>query len=291
MPIDKLIDILVPVTLFEMMATLGLGVAAQQVMAVARNWSLLGRAGIANYALVPVCAVILLLLFHPPAMIAAGFLIAAACPGAPYGPPFTALAKGDVSVAIGLMVVLAGSSAILSPVVLHLTLPLASGKPPLDINVFKIGSTLLVTQLLPLGAGMAIRELYPRLANTLLKPGKYLSIVLNLVVFALILSVHYHVLLRIRPVGFVGMAVLALASVAFGWVLGGGHGGDRTALAFLTGVRNAGVSLVIATSSFPGTATVTATLAYALFQTIFLALLAASWTRWRRRTSIRTVKS
>lgn len=279
MVLDKIIDILVPVTLFEMMATLGLGVTVREVTGVVRNWSLLGRAGIANYGLVPASAVVLLLLIQPPAMIAAGFLIAVICPGAPYGPPFTGLAKGDITIAIGLMVVLTGSSAILSPVILYTLLPLTCGEQRIGINLFKMIRALFVAQLLPLAVGMVIRNYRPNLAEVLLKPGKLLSLVLNLVVLTFVLSVHYRVLLHIRPVGFVGMTALALAGVVFGWALGGGKGSNRTALAFLTGVRNAGVSLVVATTSFPGTDAVTATLAYALFQTIILALLAMSWGR------------
>ncbi len=280
MPIEKIINLLVLVTLFEMMMVTGLGVRAQQVMAVASNWRLVSRAAIANYIFVPACAFILLRLYQSPPLIAAGFLIAAACPGAPYGPPFTSLAKGQVPVAVGLMVVLAGSSAILSPLVLRLLLPLTSGKQHLDINVVRMVSILLMAQLLPLAIGMSVRAFLPALAEKLALPGKRLSVVLNLALFALILSVHYPILLQIRPIGFVGMAALALMSVGFGWLSGGGGKGVRTASAFLTGVRNAGVSLVIATSSFPGTAAVTAALAYALFQTIILAVLAVAWGRY-----------
>jgi bile acid:Na+ symporter, BASS family len=48
-----------------------------------------------------------------------------------------------------------------------------------------------------------------------------------------------------------------------------------------TGVRNVGVSLVIATGSFPGTPAVTAALAFAIFQTVVLALVAVAWGRLR----------
>jgi hypothetical protein len=44
-------------------------------------------------------------------------------------------------------------------------------------------------------------------------------------------------------------------------------------------VRNVGVSLVIATGSFPGTKAVTAATAFALFQTLVMALVALSWVR------------
>ena len=51
------------------------------------------------------------------------------------------------------------------------------------------------------------------------------------------------------------------------------------AMAIATSVRNVGVSLVIATSSFPGTQAVTAALASALFQTILMAIVALGWGR------------
>ena len=68
------------------------------MVGVARNGRLLALAALANYVCVPAAAVGLLLLFRAQPMIAAGFLITAVCPGAPYGPPFTAIAKGNTAV-------------------------------------------------------------------------------------------------------------------------------------------------------------------------------------------------
>ncbi len=51
------------------------------------------RGLIGSYVLVPLAAVGLLILFHAHPLVAAGFPMAAVCPGAPYGPPFTGLAK------------------------------------------------------------------------------------------------------------------------------------------------------------------------------------------------------
>jgi bile acid:Na+ symporter, BASS family len=59
------------------------------------------RAVVANYTLVPAAALGLLLLFHASPMIAVGLLVAAVCPGALYGPRFTAMAKGNVALAWG----------------------------------------------------------------------------------------------------------------------------------------------------------------------------------------------
>src|SRR5690242_16611093 len=121
---DRLINILAAVTLVELMLTIGLGASVPDVWGVARDWRGVTRALAANYLLVPAAAVGLIVLFRADTMVAAGVLVVAVCPGAPYGPPFTAIAKGDVARAVGLMVILAGSSAILAPVLLQLLLPL-----------------------------------------------------------------------------------------------------------------------------------------------------------------------
>lgn len=279
MPIDRIINLFVTIALVELMAAIGLSVTFADIAGVVKNRRLVFQAALANYVCVPATAVGLLLLFRAQPMVAAGFMITAVCPGAPFGPPLTAMAKGNVAVSVGLMVILAGSSAIVAPLLLHWTLPLVSGSESLNVDATRMLVTLLVTQLLPLCGGMAVRQWRPELAARLLKPATLTSEVLNLSMIGLILVVHFPILIAIRPRGFAGMLALVLAALAAGWLLGTPGQGNRKAMAISTAVRNVGVGLVIATSSFPGTAAVTATLAFALFQTIVLALIALGWGR------------
>lgn len=279
MNIDKLINILVTITLMEMMVSTGLGVTFVEVVAVAKNWRRVLLTGLANYVCVPAMAAGLLLMFHAHPMVEVGFLIVAVCPGAAYGPPFTGLAKGNVPLAVGLMVILAGSSAIIAPLLLHVFIPMLTADEPLKVDAAKMIVTLLVSQLLPLLAGLLVREWRPSLAEKLQKPATKLSAILNLVAFGFILIVRFQTLEHIRPMSFVGMAALLIGSVGAGWLLGGPGGDNRKATALTTAVRNVAVSLVIATGSFPGTSAVTAALAYGLFQTIVMALVAVGWGR------------
>jgi BASS family bile acid:Na+ symporter len=269
------------------MVTIGLGVTFADVVAVARNWQLVGKAALANYACVPAAAVALLLLFHANPYVAAGFLIAALCPGAPYGPPFTGMAKGNVAASVGLMILLAGSSALLAPLLLTFVLPFTLGflpplppdSKPLQIDALKVVSSLLLSQMLPLGVGLAIRQWRPFLAEKLKKPANLLSMVLNLSTLGVILSVQFEMLIDIPLRGYVGMLFLVAAAVGAGWFLGGPGAGNRTAMTMATSVRNVGVSLVIATGSFAGTQAVTAATAFALLQTVVMALVALGWGR------------
>ena len=80
-------------------------------------------------------------------MVAAGFLVLAVCPGAAYGPPFAGIARANVPLAVGLMVILAGTSTIISPALLHVLLPWASGGEAPDIDLMEMLGTLLATQI------------------------------------------------------------------------------------------------------------------------------------------------
>jgi predicted Na+-dependent transporter len=61
------------------------------------------------------------------------------------------MAKGNVPVSVGLMVVLAAFSAVLAPLLLSCLLPLVARGANLKVDTVKIVITLLITQLIPLG--------------------------------------------------------------------------------------------------------------------------------------------
>jgi BASS family bile acid:Na+ symporter len=277
--LDRLINILVMITLIEMMVAIGLGVTFTELFRITRNGRLVARAALANYVCVPAVTVGLLLLFASPAMVAVGFLILAVCPGAPYGPPFTAIAKGNLAVAVGLMVLLAGSCAILAPILLYALVPLVSGNDPLPVDAARIVITLLATQLVPLCVGLTVRQWRPTVADRLQKPAQRVSTLLNLAVVGFILGTQYHLLVGIPARAFVGMLGLLIASWAAGWLLGGRETDTRRAMTLTTSLRNVGVGLVIATGTFAGTPAVTAVLVYGLLEVVGSLLLALEWAR------------
>jgi bile acid:Na+ symporter, BASS family len=277
---DKLVNPLVLILLIEMMVATGLGVSFGDLAGVVKNAGLLARAALANYVLVPAAAILLLYLFHTAPMVTAGFLLVAVCPAAPFAPPLTAMARGNVNVAVGLMVVLAASSAILAPILLSFLLPLMARGANLKIDTFKIVTTLLMTQILPLGIGMLVHSRLQKHAAKLRQRANLLSAVLSLVVFALIISLQYKTLAEIRWVGFVGLILLILLCLTAGWIVGGQVIGIRRAVSLTTAARNVGVALVIATASFPDSAAVTAVIVVAIFQTVLLTLISLSMGRF-----------
>jgi BASS family bile acid:Na+ symporter len=212
-----LISLLVTITLIEMMFAVGLSVPLADLRIAIRNWRLLIRATLANYVCVPAAAIVLLLLVDTHPLVAAGFLILAVCPGAPFGPPLTSVANGDTPAAVGLMVLLAGSSAIIAPIALRCLLPFVSAGDPLLIDPGRIAITLLLTQILPLCLGIAIRHLWPIAAVRMQTPTNLVSKILNLFVVVLILITQFYSLAEIRPRGFAGMIVLIIFSWTADW--------------------------------------------------------------------------
>ena len=279
MSLDKLINLLVTITLIEMMVLIGLKVTFAELARTAGDWRLVARAAAANYLLVPALAIVLLVAFKADPMVAAGFLVLAVCPGAPFGPPFAGIARGNVPQAVSLMAILAGSSAIVSPLLLQASLPWVAGSEVLRIDVVGIVVALLITQLLPLLLGLLVRHRYPQLADRLANPLELVSKVLNLSVVVLILATQFQMLVSIEVRGFAGMLILLLGSLAIGWLAGGSGREDRRTMALTTALRNVGVGLVIVTGNFAGTPAVSAALAYGILE-VLGSLLVALW--WRR---------
>jgi BASS family bile acid:Na+ symporter len=231
---------------------------------------------VANFVLVPLVALGLLYCLQAPPLASVGFLILAVCPGAPVVPLFTEIARGDVSLAAGLMVILAALSAVLAPPLLTISLSWLSPAGDLQISYVAIAKTLVVSQLLPLAIGLGLHSGAPGLTRSLVKPVSVLANVLLLGVVALILATQYQTLDAFRLRGWIGMTLLLAATLSAGWLCGGPAHVTRRTLAVTTGVRNVAVGLVIVSASFAGTPAVTAVVAYTLvsiFGTLACALL------------------
>lgn len=266
--------------LIATMLVIGLKVRWAEVVAAANQVQLVALALIANFLLVPAVTGGLLWLFHPEPMIAAGFLILAVCPGAPVGPLFATIAKADVPSAIGLMVILAALSAVLSPLLLAVLLARFCPESDLQVNFLSIVQTLLVTQIVPLAIGLVIHERAPKFSSWIVNPLNLVANLLLLGVVALLLAAQYQTLASIHLRGWVGMLLLLASSLAIGWIFGGPSQATRATLALTTAVRNAAVGLVIVTTSFAGTAAGTAVVAYGLvsiFGTLACAFAYRAW--------------
>jgi BASS family bile acid:Na+ symporter len=259
-----LIATLVSVTLAEMMFAIGLRLSFSKLMDSMRGsrW-LIFRATMANYLIIPGITLFIILLFQVSPMMAAGILILAVSPAAPYGLPFTVIARGNLAMSTGLMVILAGTSALMAPLLLYLLLPvISSDELTLTIDTVKLLGNLFAVQLVPLGFGLSLGQWKPELSAKWVIPADRVSKVLNFLMIMSIAALQYKVIVEIGPMELSLMIILVLAGIVSGWMMGWPGKENRISLSIITSLRNMSLSIGIAATSFPGSPVLTTILAY-----------------------------
>jgi BASS family bile acid:Na+ symporter len=212
---------------------------------------------VANYLVVPAFTIIIIRFFGLPAMVGAGLLILGVAPAAPYGPPFTAIARGNLALSTAIMVILAGTSAFMVPLLLHLWLPLISaGDMTIKIDPARLIGTLFVIQLIPLCAGLALGQWRPELASSLSGPASHVSKVLNGLMITAIAVLQFSIFRNSNPAQIMIMGFLVVLALLTGWIASWPGRANRISGSIMTAMRNMSLGMGIAATSFPGTAVV-----------------------------------
>ena len=246
--LSPLARLLTYVFLVSVMLSVGLEVTGRQILDALRNVRLMGRALLANLVLVPLLGLLLVRLVPMPPDVAAGVLILAAAPGAPFAVQFTSKVKDAVAFAATLLFVL-------TLVALVVTAPLA-GFPlqvdtPLTLPVGRVALGVVLYLLLPLLAGFALQRWAAGLARALRKPVTLCAALSFPAVVLLTMGLKSAATRAIGVPPLVAMLLLVLGGMLIGWRLGGPEIGTRRVLATSTGMRNAMVALLVALTSFP----------------------------------------
>lgn len=258
------------------MFSMGLQVTGGQLTAALRRRRLMGRALVANLIVLPLSALALSRLVAMPDAVAAGFLIASIAPGASLSPKLSEIARADISFAVSLLFVLATLSVAATPLLAGLLLP---DNPALQFEPLKIIRILVVFQLLPLLAGLAVHRRRPELAGRLRRPVILLANVLFAVIVAFYLIRDFSALRALPPATLGAMVIMTFISLGAGWYLGGPDRATRQALAFGTSVEFTGLALLITSLSFPGTPANITVVAFGLIMIVINTTAALIWHR------------
>jgi BASS family bile acid:Na+ symporter len=245
--------------LCSMMLSIGLEVAWRQLLDAFRDWSLLGRALVANLVLVPLLGLVLARLFPMSPDIAAGMLILAAAPGAPFAVHFTSKAKDSVAFAAALLFVLTVVALVATPSVAGL---LIHADTPLTLPVWRVVRGAILFLVLPLFGGFALQYWSGTLARTLRKTATVCAAVCFPAVTVLTIEMKSAATRTIGVSALAALFLLVVGAMFLGWLMGGPDTGTRRVLAASTGMRNVMVSLLIAVTSFPNSAVDLAVLAF-----------------------------
>ncbi len=120
----------VMVSVILLMLGVGMGTSFRQVVDAVRQFGVVLRGVLANFLVTPVLIYLVLLSLPLPSDVKIGIMLMAAAPVAPMASPFVEVARGDVAYGVGLMVVVAILSVVLTPLILGLALPKERSRGP-----------------------------------------------------------------------------------------------------------------------------------------------------------------
>ncbi len=246
-----------------LMLGVGMSTSFRQVVDAVSEFGLVLRGVTANFVITPILIYLVLWSLPLAPDVKIGIMLMAAAPVAPMAPPFVESAKGDVAYGVGLMVVVAILSVVLTPLILGLALP--RSEEGVQLDPMQIVQTLVTVQLIPIGIGMAVRQQSPAWAERLLKFVPRIGQIGLVVGVGLLLASQSEHILSLSMVTYVVLIILVVGCLFIGdWMLIGQAVGMRRALAVSTAIRNIPLAFLIASSSFPDSAVGPVTLVFSV---------------------------
>ena len=222
----SLIKSVLEVIIFILMLSLGVNQSLADLVAFWRHQGALLRSLLAVVVLFPLVVFILLKLFPVPGGVVAGLAILAAVPGAPVTYKRSALAGGDPVYTSNLHMTLALLTIIVTPVILSIFYGQFDLALEDQITVLQIARQVAAVQFLPIGIGLLLQRVSPRLVERIRQPLEKLAhlafmAMAGIFLFPLIL---WTIVQLVWPLGLVSIALfatVAILTLAIGYGLGG----------------------------------------------------------------------
>ena len=226
------------------MIAMGLSLTVDRVIEPLRDMRTVGLLLAANFAVVPAVAIVVARLLPMDQAAGTAVIIYGCCAGAPFLPKLAQMAKGDVALGVGAMVLLMVVTVFYAPLVLPLAVEGAT------VDAWQIASSLILFMLVPLGLAFVVRARYPELAAAWVGPAGQASTTALLIGIAAGLLVSWRDI--IGAVGswiFIGVGVIVVAALIAGYLAGVVRSvGTRNVTMLATAQRNISAALVIASS-------------------------------------------
>jgi BASS family bile acid:Na+ symporter len=259
--------------------SIGLYARPADTLMLLRNPKLGVRAMVSMFVLTPLFVIGLTWSLHLGPADRAALIALSISPMPPILPRRQAIVGGEGNYAVGLSVLAALVSIVITPIVVWLAGRLFGVTTVFDpIGLLRV---LAVTVGAPLAAGMLIAHLWPRAVA--------LSTLIGRIALVLLLASAAIVLVKEAPeiaerVGngiLLVTAAIVLFGLLVGHLLGGPDSGNRGALALATSARHPGVAISLAAASFPQhqKAIITTVLLFILVNVV----LTLPYVLWRRR--------
>jgi len=229
----------------------GLKTTTDDLSYLIRRPRLLVSSLLAVFVVMPVVAVLLSVLFDFELTVERALIALAVSPVPPLLPQKESKSGGHEHYALGLMAILALLAIVVTPLEI-LILQSVAGRP-LEMASGSVLRVVLISTLLPLAVGMAMRAFMPGLVTRIEKPIALLAkVLLPLALLILLIAAAPAMLAVIGRGGILfPMFIFSAAGLAVGHVLGLPERNHSVVLALSTACRHPAIALSIAAANFP----------------------------------------
>jgi BASS family bile acid:Na+ symporter len=209
-----------------------------------------------QFLLLPALTFLLVIIINPPASIAMGMILIAACPGGNISNFISSLSKANVALSVSLTAIATLSATILTPLnfavwggmyvkyserALHLNIPI-------EIDFWQMAQTVFILLGIPLILGMWFGNRFPEFTKKYLKHIKIGSVILYLTfIFGALWANRSFLGAILIPIGFI-VFLLNIQTLFTGYIvglIGRVPRADRRSLSIETGIQNSGLALIL----------------------------------------------
>jgi BASS family bile acid:Na+ symporter len=242
------IEIAIPLITFVAMTCVGMDLTVAQFAAVRRRPGLLAAGLLAPVIILPVVALVLVAFAQPPAHIAGGLLLVAACPIGGISNTYSYLAQASTALSVTLTTLSSALAALTIPAV-SLGFEFALGNALGFSAPAVLPAQLFLMIVLPVMIGMAVRHHWPGFASRHRLGVQRTAFAAVGLLLAMIIGSNWTAfvdgLSSTVPLAF----TFVLLSLTSGWTVAAGLGAspsDRFTLAAEFATRNVGIATAIA---------------------------------------------
>jgi predicted Na+-dependent transporter len=235
------------IIIFLVTAMLHIGtiLTLRQILDPLRNVRLLIASIGVSYILVPLTAIAITRLIPIEQPLRMGLILLSMMAGAESGPKIIAAARGCIAFSVALLSIQLVLTIIYVPMVLSVLLP------EVHINHVDLLLKLLAMVLSPMLLGLFLKARHAAIAERITPLMQSVSTFFMFLMAVLIIILNFAEILRLIGSGaiFAG-TIFVVISFIIGYLLGGPRQDTRRTLGFMSGTRNASISLMIASQVF-----------------------------------------
>lgn len=207
----------------------------------------------------PIMTLILIYVFQPPASIALGMVLVSACPGGNVSNFAVHLAGANAALSVLMTTISTLAAIVITPIYFTLLTPLVPGAEHLgqSIHVNPLNMVLTIIQLIliPLIIGMSIYYKFPKFADKIKKPVRWLSIIIFFGFVIMAIRSNFEVIRDYVHLVFVLVLMHNSFALLGGYGLAKAFGlpqNDARAISIETGIQNSGLGLILIFNFFNG---------------------------------------